>query len=655
MTRYSGQIAELWDQVLAGRMNRRDVLRRAMAIGLTAPTIGALLAACSGDDDDDAAESEETQQDATADEQQDESSTATETESTEEATEAEGEATSEGTSAEGNSSTETAGQGRGAGDTLRILNWQAPTNLNPHFSQGYHNSAPARMVLEPLVSIDTEGNYHPVLIEEVPTLDNGGISADGKEITYTLLEGLVWSDGEPFTTEDVRFTWEWATAEGVTLSTIAIFNQIADVEIVDERKFIVKFHEPTPTWYNPFSRGAGLGGQVLPKHLMQDYMGPEAANAPFNLKPIGTGPYKIIEFKPGDLVTYEINELYREPDKPFFNQVELKGGGDAASAARAVLQTGDVDYAPNLQVEKTVLDQLVQAGAGELVLTFAGECEQIFINFADPNKEVNGAFAEPSTEHPFLTELPVRQALALATDRESIATQFYGQAGRATANVITAPEKFVSPNTSFEFNVEKAAQLLDEAGWTMEDGVRKKDGTEMQLLYQTSINTLRQKTQEVVKSAWEQIGIPTELKAIEASVFFSSDAGNPDTWLHFYADVEMATVTTGPYPSRHMRRWASVNPEEDIAQKANGWTGRNLNRWVNEEYNELFKQVRTELDPEKQVELFIKMNDIVVNDVVTIVEVDRANVAAKSNRLQGIVTTPWDEFTYDIANWYAEE
>lgn len=638
-------IKDLHNAALAGHIGRRMLLKRAMVLGLSAPVISGLLAACGGDDDAEptvsagaTGESASTETTSTS-----EPDAATSTEATETTGEAETTAPSEGVP----------GAGRGAGETLRILNWQAPTNLNPHFSQGYHNSAPAQMVLEPLLIVDEAGDMVPILIEEVPSLENGGIAADGKTVTFTLIEGLVWSDNTPFTSEDARFTWEWVMAPGSQATSTETFEPIADVEVVDERTFIVHYDEPDPAWYNAFSRGPGLGGQILPKHLLSETMGEAAVNDPFNLSPIGTGPYKITEFRPGDVILYEINDLYREPDKPFFTKVEFKGGGDAPAAARAVLSTGEVDYAPNLQVETQLLQQMESEGIGKLVSVYAGTVEQILINFADPNKEVDGARSEPSTTHPFLSDIAVRQALVLGCDRESVATQLYGPTGEVTANVIAAPANFVSPNTSITFDPEAGATQLEEAGWT--GSPRSKDGVSIEILYQTSINQLRQKTQEIIKQSWEQMGVSVQLKSIDAAVFFSADAGNPDTWSHFYADVEMAAITTNPFPQPLMRYWLSADPATDIPQKSNSWTGRDLTRWQNQEFNDLYEQVRTELDPAKQAELFIAMNDLIVNDVATIPLVHRATPAAQSIKLVGNNPSPWTEFTWDIANWQMED
>lgn len=630
-------VEELQRNVLAGSLNRRQVLKRAIALGLTAPVISTLLAACGDDDNDDPTATQAEGTDAAPTESADESAT--------EATDDEGETTPESEPA--------SGRGRGVGDTLHILNWQSPTNLNPHYSQGYHNSAPAQMVLEPLVVLDAAGNILPILIDEVPTLENGRISDDRLSITFTLLEGLVWSDGTPFTSEDARFTWEWASDPAASTTSLSSFETIRDVEVVDDRTFIVHYTEPDPSWYNIFSRGAVYGSQILPKHLLEDYTGETATGAPFNLHPIGTGPYKVREFRPGDVIVYEVNELYREPDKPYFKEVEFRGGGDSPSAARAVLQTGDAHYAPNLQVEAPVLESLEKGGLGRIVMTWPGNVEHIFINFTDPNTETDGARSELANPHPFFSDLAVRQAFNLASDRETVSTQLYGATGEPTPNIITAPENFVSPNTSFTFDLDQARQLLEEAGWT--GNPRSKDGVELKILYQTSINSLRQRTQDIIKANWEALGAVVDLKAIDASVYFSADAGNPDTWAHFYADVEMATINTNPFPVPLMRRWLSTDPEVDIAQKVNNWTGRNLGRWQNEEYNKLFEQVLAEFDPEKQADLFIRMNDLVINDVGTIPLVNRASPAAVANNLKGFELSPWTEFTWDIANWYFED
>ncbi|HMM41293.1 MAG TPA: peptide ABC transporter substrate-binding protein, partial [Thermomicrobiales bacterium] len=372
----------------------------------------------------------------------------------------------------------------------------------------------------------------------------------------TLLEGLVWSDGAPVTSEDAKFTWEWVSDPAAGTTSGPAFANVADVEIVDERTFKVHLTDTDPAWYNIFGRGTSNGAPILPKHLMQDYMGEKAQSAPYNLNPVGTGPYKVAEFVPGDVVNFEINENYRFADKPFFKKVEYKGGGDAPAAARAVLQSGEVDYAINLQVEKAVLDSLLQSGSGELIVLPDGSVEHVIYNFADPNTEVDGAVSEPSTQHPYLSDKAVRQALALGLDRDTIVEQLYGQTADPTTNVIPVPDMFVSPNTSYSFDPNEAAGLLDEAGWT--GSPRSKEGVEAKMLFQTTISPLRLKAQEIIKQTWDELGFDVELKSIDSSVFFSADAGNPDTWKRFSADVEMFAFNGRPFPIDLMSYWKST-------------------------------------------------------------------------------------------------
>lgn len=615
-----------------GQLSRREVLKHAAALGLSAPVIASLLAACGGDE---------------------ETTPTSDTAGAATATGDTGRATASPTTDTG-SEASSGGRGRGQGDLLRMLFWQAPTILNTHLATGDKDNMPARLVTEPLLNINPDGSLGPVLAAEVPSLENGGVAPDGMSVTYKLKQGVVWSDGEPFTARDVRFTWEWVANPDNNSPNQAVYQIIKDVEIVDDYTVTLHFYEPTPGWFNPFV--GGFKGGILPEHIMKDYVGERAREAPFNLQPIGTGPYKVVEFRPGDVVLFEINEHFREPDKPYFQRIEWKGGGDPTSAGRAVLQTGEADFAWNLQVDKQVLESLERGGLGSILVTPWASAEQIMVNFADPTVEVNGARSEPSTTHPFFSDPRVRQALALACDRQTISEVLYGETGTPTANVLNAPPQFVSPNTSFRYDLEEAGRLLDEAGWVKNGAYREKDGRRLTVVFSTTVNPVRQREQEILKASWEQLGIQTELKAVESSVFFSTDAGNPDTYSHFYCDLLMYTNgPTSPYPLDYMATFKSDDPDNDLAQQSNNWSGRNFHRWVNEEFNELYQQARTELDPERQAELFIAMNDLVVNEIVRIPLVHRNGANAVSHRLKGIQRSTFEPTGYDIENWYFEE
>ncbi|MEL7010740.1 MAG: peptide ABC transporter substrate-binding protein, partial [Cyanobacteria bacterium J06588_4] len=177
---------------------------------------------------------------------------------------------------------------------------------------------------------------------------------------------------------------------------------------------------------------------------------------------------------------------------------------------------------------------------------------------------------------------------------------------------------------------------------------RDKDGVEMQMVFQTSVNPLRQKTQAVVKQGLQSVGIGVELKSIDPSVYFSSDSSNNDTVEHFYADLQMYTTgNTSPDPAAYMN-FMTCN---QIPQQANNWSGDNNARYCNPEYDQLWQEASQELDPERRNQLFIQMNDLLIEDAAVIPLVHRADVMAYGNSLTGYEPTAWDMRTWDIMNW----
>src|SRR5262249_19741174 len=155
--------------------------------------------------------------------------------------------------------------------------------------------------------------------------------------------------------------------------------------------------------------------------------------------------------------------------------------------------------------------RLEKGGKGTVLITQGGNIEHIQLNNTDPWTEVDGERSSLKTKHPLLTDPAVRQALALLVNRNAVEDQIYGRTGIATGNCLNSPERFRSGNTKWEFNVDKANQILEAAGWKKgPDGIRAKDGKRLRLIYQTSINTPRQKTQAIVKQACQKAGIDVE-------------------------------------------------------------------------------------------------------------------------------------------------
>ena len=536
---------------------------------------------------------------------------------------------------------------RGGGGPLKIIYWQAAVHLNPHYAGGTKDQDASRIFYEPLAGWDSEGNLVPALATEIPSRQNGGVAADGKSVTWKLKRGVTWHDGKPFTADDVVFTAAYAADPAAAMITVSIYKDIK-VEKIDSHTVKVSYPKAVPFWAEAL---VGSTGAILPKHVFEPFMGAKSRENPANTKPVGTGPYKIVDFKPGDTLRAEAYAGYHVPNQPFFDTLEIKGGGDATSAARAVLQTGEYDLAWNLAVEDDILKRLEAAGKGKMSFYTGSDIEFVALNVTDPWNEVDGERASVKSKHPAFTDKAVRNAMSLLIDRKGIQEVIYGRGAVATANFLNNPPRFRSPNNKFEFNIDKAIQVLEAAGWKKgADGIRAKGNVKLKFVFQTSVSGPRQKCQTIIKDACTKAGIELELKSVVAAVFFGGDAANPDTYQKFWADIEMFTTTmTQPDPQTFMEQFTT----DQLAQKANKWASRNLVRWTSAEYDATFKAAQVEFDPVKRAAMFIKMNDMVIHDGHVIPLFARPRPYGIVNKLVPVLSA-WDSATWSVGYWYRE-
>ncbi|NEQ43083.1 MAG: peptide ABC transporter substrate-binding protein [Leptolyngbya sp. SIOISBB] len=532
-------------------------------------------------------------------------------------------------------------------NTLRLLYSRVPVTLNPHLATGIQDFEAGRIVLEPLATANERGELVPVLAAAIPTADNGGITDDGKSVTWQLKLDVQWSDGEAFTAEDVAFTFDFVSNPQVGAATAQYYEGVESVEAIDEQTVKITFTDVTAAWQIPFT---GQTGVILPKHIFESVNGPDARTAEANLSPIGTGPYQVDGWQTGS-IRFTPNPNYRE-GKPAFETVELAGGLAPYAAAREVLSTGEADFAHNLQVEVELLKDLQQDGQGVVDTVFGGLVERIMLNPTDPFAETDsGERSSLQAPHPFLNDVRVRQAIAYAIDRDTIAEALYGFTGRPTAQLLVAPRPFASPGTvPYEYDLAKAEALLDESGWidTDDDGIRDRDGKNMEIVFQTSVNPVRQKTQTLVAESLETLGMDVDIKRIRVDDFFSGDPEQTNSINHFYADMQ--AYTTGndhPDPTIYLGWWTC----DQIATQANQWQTPNNARYCNPEYDALFTVAKQELNPERRAALFQELDALLAADVAVIPIVHRAIANGISKSLGGVESTPWDASTWDIANW----
>ena len=540
---------------------------------------------------------------------------------------------------------------RGTDGEVKLTFPQAVSIMNPYLSSGTKDIYAASMVLEPLAGFDDTGMLIAKLVTEIPSVENGGISADLTSITWKLIPGLKWSDGSPVTADDAVFTAAYCMDPAGGCASLSKYDGVAKVEAVDPTTIKVTFSAPKP---NPFTAFVGAQAPLIQKAQFEKCIGAAAPTCTDqNNMPLGTGPFMVTGFTVNDTVSMAMNPNYRDPAKPAFATAMIKGGGDAESSARAVMETGEYDYAWNTQIPPESQASMTAAGKGEFVVAFGTLVERLEMNMTDPSADLpEGERSTSKHPHPILSDIKVRTALSMAIDRQILVDVGYGAGGAPTCNIVPAPAMYVSDNTGcLKQDIEGAKALLDAAGWKVgADGIREKDGKKLHLLYQSTVNPIRQNFQALIKDWWSEIGVDTELKAIDPGVFFGGDAGSPDTFQKFYADVEMyANNFDGTDPETYLAQYMCIK----APSPANQWQGENMNRYCDPAYDAMMTELATTRDPAKRAEMAKTMNDMVTKDTMTVIPlVHRGTLSAHSNALGGVRINAWDSEMWNIADWF---
>ncbi len=539
---------------------------------------------------------------------------------------------------------------RGSDGNVSIIYWQAPSILNPFLSGGTKDVESSSMIIEPLARYNETGALVPWLVDEIPTVENGGVSADLTSITWKITPGIKWSDGTDFTSADVKFTYEYCTHPEGGCAQLTKFEGVTSVETPDDLTVVVTFDKATPNPYGPF-----VGGEspIIQAAQFADCLGakaPECTDA--NFGPIGTGPFVVTDFRPNDVIQMEANPNYRDPAKPAFASVTFKGGGSAEDSGRAVMETGEFDYGWNLQLAPDVIAKMAEGGKGTPVVGRGPLVERIMLNQTNPSADLGEERSTAAHPHPFLREPAVYKAMSMALDRPLLVEVGYGDAGAVTCNWVPAPAIFNSE--TFDCSTQDIAganALLDEAGFVDSDGdgVREVNGVPMKILYQTSTNAVRQDFQALIKAWWAEIGIETELRNINASVFFGGDPGSPDTFQKFYADVQMyANTFSGTDPQAYLGNGLCNKAPRPDSQ----WQGENISRFCMPEFDELHAKLATTAGIEERAKIGKELNDMFVENGGMIPLVQRGRVSAHANSLGGVILNVWDSELWNVADWY---
>ena len=375
-----------------------------------------------------------------------------------------------------------------------------------------------------------------------------------------------------------------------------------------------------------------------------------------NTAPLGTGPYRIVGFTVNEEAVYERNPFYRGAE-PYFDRVVLRGGRGRRLRGQGGAGEGRGPTTPGTSRWSLRRCRRWRArGTAGSSPPSPALVERIVLNQTDPDAGLGddrSEYLDGRNPHPFLTHRPIARALSMAIDRRLIAERLYGFAGKPACNLITGPPNYVSTanDDCLSQDIEGAKRLLDEAGVVDGDGdgVREYEGTPLRIVYQTSANSIRRETQELVRDWWRQIGVETELVQHDAALFFGGDpvTDREASYRRFFADVQMFANGPGIDPQHYLAEQLCA----EIPERENGWAGGNIPRGCNPEYDVLYAELaQTRIGAERE-DLVRRLNDVLVQSYYEIPIVERGFVSAHLNTLQGVRINAWDSEMWNIGEW----
>ena len=538
------------------------------------------------------------------------------------------------------------------GGTATIAVWQEPANLAPYYENQTVQGVVLDLVVEGLVQTQASGEYQGLLAESVPTVSNGGVkvSADGKsmDVTYKLRPGLKWSDGQPLTSADVKFTWQ-LTMNDPKVTTREGYDQISSIDTPDDLTAVMHYkslYAPYPSRF----------GRLYSKHSLEKETAActtsgtattcDYSKADYVRKPLGTGPFMVTDFKAGEAITLERNPNYRVSGQPYLDKIIFKSV-PSSTVAIAQLKAGEVQAMWNLLESETV--DLEKDSNIKISVVPGPSVERIEMNTVE-NKDM----ADPSTKHPVLSDINVRRALIYATPKQAIIDKLlFGKAKPGTSPV---SQGWASPKevTQESYDPKKANDLLDQAGWAKgADGIRSKGGVRASLTITTTTgNATREKVEQVLIDEYKQIGIDLKIKNEPSSVLLSGSWSQGDQRKRGSFDLVMYASSPGIDPHQTVsQRYSSKN----IPSTANNGNGQNYTRVRNPDIDKAIDEAGASLDFDKRKAAYATALKILNQEAVIIWLYDRANIDGARAGLEGWKANPWQNFTWNTQEWFLKK
>jgi peptide/nickel transport system substrate-binding protein len=471
----------------------------------------------------------------------------------------------------------------------------------------------------------------PYLLTEMPTLDNGGITNDGKTITFKLRDDIKWSDGEPITSADFKFTYDMIMADSNAVSTRSPYNEITSVETPDDQTVVFNFPEPFASWQATLFSGSTSSTPIIPKHILQPVFDAEGTldTAEWNKAPtVGCGPFVFAEWESGSFARFVANDNYWL-ERPKVDELFFKFVPDDASMI-AALVAGDGDVGTFFAYSD--VPQLQAAGIS-ILNSFSGYNEGIYINL----------HAEKG--NPALKDVKVRQAIAYAFNRQKLVDDLLlGLTGVAATDWDKSP--WVDPTISpYPYDPEKAKALLAEAGWTDTngDGTVDKDGVELVLKWGTTNREVRQNTQAVGQQDLAAVGIGTELLSYDSDTFFN---GYQDDGPSANFSLDLIEYSDSPYfPDPNTTVWLCSNIPSDADPAGSSPTGL-----CDETLDGLFQKQLTQFDFGERQQTFYEITKLIYENVYWLGIWQDPDLFSFSDRMTGVKMSGATPF-FNVAEW----
>ena len=529
------------------------------------------------------------------------------------------------------------------GGVLTFALYQEPETLNPYIATQTASFEVNVFTIEGLLGVGPDGEYFPLLAKEVPSRQNGGVSGDGKTITYHFKDGLKWSDGQPVTCDDVRFTWQAIVDPKSGASGTTGYRDIETVDCPAPSTVVVRYK----TFYAPF---LSRFDAIMPRHAAGDPA--EMPRWAYNRKPVGTGPFTMLEWVSGDHITFIPNRYYREAGKPYLSAVIIRIT-PSREVGKQLIKTGEIDVLWDL-VESDVPE--LQPAAGVKISSAPSSfAERLVLNLADPTLDGPPLDQVEKNPHPILGDPRVREAIELGINKQEIIDKLlFGLATIGTNELHIGWARCATKPS--EYDPARARQLLEQAGWKPgSDGIRvaqgaryAKDGTRLRLKLQTTTgNKLREQAEQLLIDYMKQIGLEFYIENVPSPVLFGSWASGAFR-KHGRFDVVLYTTNPDVDPQSQVEGYFA---SWSIPTAANSGAGFNYARWGNKTADENINLAKNSPDINARKKAYCAVMGEIVKDRPHIYLYDRSSIHAYRDRMQGWVTNVWDRLGWNAEDW----